>query len=130
MTAGVEAGSSIDVVAVARIARMIDKHGPRFLVRWFTAEEIAYCSATAEPHRHLAARLAAKGAVFKALHVADAGPVPWRQIEIAADDAGAPAVRLTGRLAEAAARAGRGPVRLAMTHGEQFATAVASVDEP
>ena len=117
-----------DIVSVARIARIVETRGPRFLNRWFTPAEIAYCSAMAEPNRHFAARLAAKEAVFKALHASPSGPVPWRHIEIAHDEVGAPAVRLSGAMAEAAERAGLGELRISLSHCDEFATAVAIAD--
>ena len=123
-----EAATSTDIVSVARIARIIETRGAHFLNRWFTPAEIAYCSAREQPGRHFAARLAAKEAVFKALHAPGSGPVPWRHIEIAHDEVGAPAVRLSGRLAETASRAGLGEIRVSLSHCDEFATAVAVVD--
>jgi holo-[acyl-carrier-protein] synthase len=84
---GTSAGT--DIVAIDRIAALVDSYGQRFLNRWFTAGEIEYCMAKAAPSRHLAARLAGKEAVVKALPPWD-GPLPWRSIEITNDARGAP----------------------------------------
>src|SRR5512142_2435004 len=97
--------AGIDLVPVARIAALVRGGGQRFLQRWFTAREIRYCLAKAEPSRHLAARFAAKEAVVKALPSWE-GPLAWRFIEIVNEADGAPVVRLSGAPAEAAARAG------------------------
>ena len=118
-----------DIVSVARIARIIETRGARFLNRWFTPAEIAYCSGMAHPNRHFAARLAAKEAVFKALPASPSGPVPWRCIEIVHDEHGAPAVRLFGPLAGVAEQAGLGPIHVSLSHCDDFATAVAIVED-
>ena len=54
---GVILGTGVDIVAVDRVARAVERHGDRFLRRVFTPGELAYC-ASSEAHR--AARLAAR----------------------------------------------------------------------
>ena len=117
-----------DIVSVARIAALVGRGGPRFLQRCFTPVEIHYCMAKAAPSRHLAARLAAKEAVVKALPPWD-GPLPWRFIEIVNDARGVPTVRLSGAPAEAAARAGigAGDISVSLSHCDSYATAIALV---
>ena len=61
----------VDVVDVARVERMLARHGDRALLRVLTEEERAYCQRMAVPARHVAARLAAKEAAYKALAVDD-----------------------------------------------------------
>jgi len=114
-----------DVVSVARIAALVDARGSAFLDRWFTPAEIDYCTAKAVPSRHLAARVAAKEAVSKALPVAWDGPLPWRSIEIVPGPRGAPTVALAGALQEAADRAGVREVKVSLSHSDEYATAVA-----
>ena len=70
-------GAGTDIVSVARMARLVRTGGDRFLHRWFTGAEIAYCTSMARPELHLAARMAAKEAVVKALHGPADGPVPY-----------------------------------------------------
>lgn len=122
-------GTGTDIVSVPRVARLIADHGARFVERWFTAEEIAYCSAKAQPSLHYAARLAAKEAVYKSLNRAGGEAVPWRSIEIGHDRLGVPDVRLSGTLLEGADRAGIGRIRVSLSHCAEFATAVAIADE-
>ena len=38
------AAAGTDIVAVARVAALIEAHGSRFLDRWFTAAEVASAS--------------------------------------------------------------------------------------
>lgn len=123
------AGAGTDIVSVARVARLIGDGGPRFLQRWFTRAEIAYCISKARPSLHFAGHLAAKEAVFKALHSSSEGPVPWQHIEIGHDAIGAPDVRLSGPVLEAATRKGVGQVRVSLSHCDEFATAVAIAEE-
>jgi holo-[acyl-carrier protein] synthase len=124
----VTVGAGTDIVSVGRITALIDDHGPRFLERWFTTDEIAYCSAKAKPQQHFAARLAAKEAVFKALPIQWDGPLPWQHIEISHDPHGRPIVRLSGAVLDSATRAGAGAIRVSLSHCDEYATAVAIVD--
>ena len=116
-----------DIVPVARIAALMAARGTVFLERWFTPCEISYCTAKAVPSRHFAARFAAKEAVLKALPVAWDGPLPWRSIEISNDPRGAPSVRLSGAIRQAAGRAGAGEIQVSLSHCAEYATAVATV---
>lgn len=78
-------GVGIDIVEVARIARLIRMRGEAFTGRWFTVEEVADCSAADRPEAAFAARLAAKEAVWKSLGLDGNRPVPWRSITIGSD---------------------------------------------
>ena len=120
-------GVGTDIIAVGRIAAMMQDRGMAFLERWFTAREIRYCSSKAVPSRHFAARFAAKEAVSKALPMAWDGPLPWRSIEIANDPRGAPSVSLSGAILDAATRAGVGEISVALSHCDEYATAIALV---
>lgn len=115
-----------DIVSVPRIAALVESRGAAFLDRWFTPAEVDYCTRKAEPSRHLAARIAAKEAVSKALPVAWDGPLPWRSIEIVSGpQGGRPSVRLSGELRAAADRAGVREVKVSLSHCDDYATAVA-----
>ena len=124
------AGVGTDIVAVPRIAALMQARGAAFLERWFTAHEIDYCSRKAVPSRHFAARLAAKEAVVKALPVAWDGPLPWRYIEIGNDQRGAPSVSLSGAILAAATEAGVDEIRVSLSHCNEYATAIALVVVP
>jgi holo-[acyl-carrier protein] synthase len=110
---------------VGRIAALMHDSGMTFLERWFTPREIDYCFSKAVPSRHFAARFAAKEAVVKALPVAWDGPLPWRYIEITNDPRGAPSVNLTGAFLDAATKAGVCEIRVSLSHGDEYATAIA-----
>jgi len=122
------AGTGTDIVAVRRIATLIERRGLLFLRRWFTADEIEYCNAKAKPSRHFAARFAAKEAVFKALPIRWDGPIPWRSIEISHPRQGFATARLSGSVLESATRAGVGVISVSLSHCDEYAMAMAVVD--
>lgn len=90
-----------DIVAVRRIANLIERPRSRFLQRCFTPAEIEYCSGKALPEVHFAGRWAAKEAVFKALQLSWTGPFSWKEIEIRPSKKGPPVVGLSEALGEA-----------------------------
>lgn len=116
-----------DIVAVGRIAALIGNGEGKFLRRWFTPQEIDYCSGKSVPSRHFAGRFAAKEAVVKALPMDWDGPLPWRSIEVISGPGGAPSVRLSGGFRDAAVRAGVNGIQVSVSHCDEYATAVAFV---
>ena len=56
------------------------------------------------------------------------GPLAWRCIEILPVAGDGPRVRLTGAVRETADRAGVGEIRVSLSHCDEYATAVATVD--
>jgi holo-[acyl-carrier protein] synthase len=110
-------GVGIDLLEIDRLERALERH-PRLAERVFTPGERAYAADRARPGRHLAARFAAKEAVVKALGLA--GGFGLREIEVLAGEP--PAVRLSGRAAEAAAGE---RVEISLTHSRDYAAAVA-----
>jgi holo-[acyl-carrier protein] synthase len=117
-------GHGIDLVSVARIAHMVEHHGDRFLERVFTEGERRYSEATRKRDERLAARFAAKEAVFKALGTGWAG-VGWTSVEIVNLPSGEPTVRLHGQAADLADRLGVTSWRLSLTHTADHAAASA-----
>jgi len=98
-------GIGTDLVEIARIERVLARHGTRFVRRCFTAGErrAAESGAAARvPAAHFAKRFAAKEACAKALgsgigSVAAGGPaVSWQDIEVVRRHGGAPALALSG----------------------------------
>lgn len=110
------AGVGIDLLEIDRLERALARH-PRLAERLFTEGEREYAAARARPARHLAARFAAKEAVIKALGLG--GGFGLSEIEVLAGEP--PSVRLSGRAAAAAA----GEIEISLTHGRDYAAAVA-----
>ena len=105
---------------------MLDRFGERALRRLLTAEELAYVTSMARPETHVAARIAAKEAVFKALQVLPgAEAVTWQHIEVVRAASGRPTVALHDLAAELARQHGPWTIHLSLSHAEQTAGAVA-----
>ncbi|MBI5930094.1 MAG: holo-ACP synthase [Chloroflexi bacterium] len=83
----------VDMLEVARVERAISRHGERFFERFFTPAERDYCGGA---YHRLAARIAAKEAVAKALGTG-IGDVKWVEIEVLADERRRPVLHLHGR---------------------------------
>ncbi len=119
-------GHGIDIVEVGRLRKLIERHGDRFLVRCFTAEEVAY--ARKRPQRfaeHLAARFAAKEAVMKVLGTGLRHGIGWCDIEVVRLPTGQPTLRLDGQAAAIAREMGIGRWHLSLSHISTHATASA-----
>ncbi len=118
------AGMGIDLVDIARVERMLDEKGERVLQRLFTEGEVSYAMARARPAMHLAARLAAKEAAFKALAGSDdARLIGWREVEVIARDGHSPTIILTGRADARARELGIQFLWLSLTHTDAVAAA-------
>jgi holo-[acyl-carrier protein] synthase len=118
-----------DLVAVGRVHRLLADR-PELAGRVFTDRELTYCTARrGRRSEHLAARFAAKEAVFKAL-----GGVPamsaWTDVEVVNRASGRPVLRLHGRAASAALhkRMRRAEVTLSHAAGLAIAHAVLVCD--
>ena len=118
----------IDMIAISRVQKVLDRHGQRFLQRVFTPEEAAFCRGRVP---ELAARFAAKEAVMKALGTGVRGVV-WRDIEVLPNRRGKPLVYLYGRGKERAERIGLQALDISLSHERDFAIAavVGVRDEP
>jgi len=116
----------IDLVAVPRVERLLARSGERAWERLLLPGERAYCESMAVPARHVAARLAAKEAVFKALQgTEDARGIGWREIEVVRDAHGRPSVELHGRAAARMREIGARTVLVSLTHTDDLAAAIA-----
>lgn len=122
---GTGARVGCDLHPVADVSASIARFGARYLSRVFTAAELAQCTGATRDER-LAARFAAKEAVFKVLRPARDIAVPWSSIEIVTDADGRPAVTLTGRAAALASRQGIEAIDVSMSHDAGVALAVAA----
>jgi len=117
-------GIGIDLVDIDRVERLIDAKGQRALRRLFTADEVEYALGRALPAQHLAARLAAKEAAFKALAGnALAKRIGWREIEVVRGEHG-PTLSLHGRASDRAAEIGVTSIWVSLTHSGTTAGAV------
>lgn len=118
-------GIGFDLVAIARVEQMLARKEQRALDRLFTAHEQEYALARARPAMHLAARLAAKEATFKALTGSDeAKLIGWKEAEVRRGSEGPPELHFSGRAAARAAELGVTRVHLTLSHTDDTAGAV------
>lgn len=113
----------IDIVDVPRFRALLARR-PSVVERLFTPAERAYAETRADPTERLAVRFAAKEAVMKALG-AGFGDVAFRDMEVVRAPGGRPGVRLGGRAAARARRAGVSGWHLSLSHSATTAVAVA-----
>jgi holo-[acyl-carrier protein] synthase len=120
-------GTGIDIVDVARIERLLERQGKKFLDRVFTKTEAKYCMARGKPAIHLAARFAAKEAVAKALGTGFARGVRMRDIETLAADKGPPRIKLHGGASKRLESLGAETVLISLSHTREYAVAHADI---
>src|SRR5436309_12826952 len=89
---GVNIAVGIDIIEVARVRKVYERHGERFLKRGFTEAEVLQCRGKAT---RLAGRFAGKEAISKAvgtgIHV-----LAWREVVVVQLRSGRATVRLHG----------------------------------
>ena len=111
--------TGVDIIEIARIKDVAERHGERFLKRVYTPGEVAYCRGRAP---QLASRFAAKEAVMKALGTGTTG-VGWRDIEVVRGRGGPPTIRLHGRALRRAETMGIDNLAVSLSHSREFAVA-------
>jgi holo-[acyl-carrier protein] synthase len=124
-------GVGVDLVEVSRARAMIADKGAQVFDRLLTTSEAEYCRSRPDPAEHVAVRLAAKEAVYKALQGSDeARGIGWRDIEVTRAPDGRPDVELSGLAAKRAKelRVKRVLLSLSHTHEAAIAIAVLSTD--
>ena len=113
-------GVGIDIVEKARIRKSIGRWGDRFLARVLTQREMNICQKKGDRIGSIAARIAAKEAVFKALGTGWAKGVIWQDVEILTGSRGEPQIRLYRKAKTLAKDAN---LHLSMSHERQCAIA-------
>jgi holo-[acyl-carrier protein] synthase len=124
-TCGLLLGIGTDIIEVERVRGVLERQGERFLHRVFTDEERAYCGSMAHPHKHYAARFAAKEAVSKCFGTGIGSELGWRSISIHHGERHQPLVRLDEGGHELLQRMGATHVLVSLSHTETVAMAVA-----
>ena len=124
---GVLISLGADLIEVERVRGVLERQGPRFLERVFTDEERAYCSRMAHPHKHYAARFAAKEAVSKCFTTGIGAEIGWRSVSIYHGARNQPLVRLDDKAQALLAQIGATHVLVTLSHTESHAMAVAAM---
>jgi holo-[acyl-carrier protein] synthase len=124
---GILVGLGADVIEVERIRGVLERQGERFLARVFTDEEREYCFKMAHPHKHLAARFAAKEAVSKSFTTGIGAELGWRSVSVYHGSRNEPLVRLDSKGEALLKAVGATHVMLTLSHTETVAMAVAAL---
>ena len=118
-------GVGLDLVDIERVQRLVNAKGDRVLRRLFTEAEVRYASVRTHPARHLAARIAAKEAAFKALAGTDeARGIGWRELEVVLLPGGQPALEFHGVARRRAAELHIARIWLTLSHSDSTAAAM------
>jgi len=121
---GAPAGIGTDIIEISRIREAVERGGRRFLERVFTEGEIAFCEGRRDRYACLAARFAAKEAVFKALGNGLAG-CRWVDVEVCRTGGDRPRILLHGAAARLARENGIASVLISLSHNREHAVAFA-----
>ena len=124
---GILVGLGADIIEVERIRGVISRHGEKFLDRILTEEEKAYCSSMGAPHKHIAARFAAKEAVSKCFTTGIGAEFGWKSASVYHGSRHEPLVRLDAQGSALLAHVGATHVLLTLSHTETYAMAVAAL---
>lgn len=109
--------TGVDMIEIARLERGLARHGDRFLHRFFTEQEIAYCNGRIPS---LAGRFAIKEAVGKALGTG-IGDINWTDVEVICDGRGKPELHLHNRASALAASKGWATWDISLSHTDTHA---------
>ncbi len=120
-------GLGCDYIEVARIQGVMERQGTRFINRVFTEEERQYCLGRPHPHKHFAARFAAKEAISKCFTTGIGAELGWQSMSIYHGLRHEPLVRLDEKAEELIRRLGGTCVRVSLSHSETAAMAVAAL---
>jgi holo-[acyl-carrier protein] synthase len=124
---GILVGLGADVIEVERIRGVLERQGERFLQRVFTEEERAYCSGMKYPHKHYAARFAAKEAVSKCFSTGIGAELGWKSVSIYHGERHQPLVRLDAQGEALLRQVGATHVQVSLSHTDTVAMAVAAL---
>jgi holo-[acyl-carrier protein] synthase len=109
----------VDVIEIARVRAVLERHPERFLDRVYTRGEVQHCRGRIA---ELAARFAAKEAVMKALGTGVRG-IGWREIEVLPNRRGNPLVLLHGNARRRADALGLSTIDISLSHSRDYAVA-------
>ncbi len=113
----------IDLVEVERVRTLCERWGKRFEDRIFTPRELKYCNRKRSRIQSLAARFAAKEAVFKSLGTGWNFGMHWKEIEVLNDRHGKPDVHLHGTVLAYAMSRNFVQAQVSLSHTQNYAIA-------
>lgn len=118
-------GIGIDIIEIERIKKSIDTYGDSFLNKIYTQNELDYCLAKNNKYQHLAARFAAKEAIYKALASGWEKDATWKSMEIFNEPNGLPIVNFYGKLKDFISD--DKDIKISLSHSDHYVTCVAII---
>ncbi|MEO8398459.1 MAG: holo-ACP synthase [Ignavibacteriaceae bacterium] len=118
-------GLGIDIIEIERIKKSIERFGDKFLRKIYTKNELDYSLSKLNKYQHLAARFAAKEAVYKALESGWKKGTTWQNIEIFNEPSGLPYVKLNGSLDSFLSKDKN--VKISISHSKDYVACVAII---
>lgn len=116
--------TGIDLIETERIKKALNRWGENFLKRIFTSRERNYVKNKKFYYENLAARFAAKEAVFKAIGNLK---LNWQDIEILNNGKGKPMVFLSKKAKRLTEKEKIKEIRVSLAHTRNYAVAQAVV---
>jgi holo-[acyl-carrier protein] synthase len=123
-------GLGIDVIEIHRIEETVRRYGEKFLSRIFTKNERELCLSRKDAASCLAARFAAKEALYKALAAFhnDDFLLPFHDVEISKDDSGKPFFVFHDKALQTIKAIKLENIHLSITHSRIFAAAIVIIE--
>ena len=118
-------GIGIDIIEIERIKNSIERFGNSFLNKIYTQNELDYCLAKNNKYQHLAARFAAKEAIYKAVATGWEKDSTWKSMEITNEPNGLPVVTFFGKLKEFLSD--DKDIKISISHSDNYVTCVAII---
>jgi len=122
-------GVGIDNVQSKRMKEILLKWADRVEDRVFDERELEYSKSKGETHLHLAARFAAKEALFKALGKGLSEGMTWTDVKVVNDEVGKPHLELRRKAKEIADQMGVVTIHVSLTHTDDCAAAVVILEK-
>ncbi|MBN1464680.1 holo-ACP synthase [candidate division KSB1 bacterium] len=116
----------IDIVDIERMTQMIHRWGDKFLCKILTPREYAYCHDKFGQAASVAARFAAKEALYKALPADLQAGTGWLDVEVVNDASGRPRLNCFGKIAQLQERF---VVHVSISHSKVSAVAMVLLEQ-
>lgn len=118
-------GIGIDIIEIDRIKESVDTYEDHFLNKVYTGNELKYCLSKKNKYQHLAARFAAKEAIYKAISSNWDSELSWHDMEIINAPNGMPEVKFKGSLEKFLSN--EKSLKISMSHSRDYVACVAIV---
>ncbi len=117
-------GVGIDLVQRARIEKILERWGNRFMERVFTVIERETCCRRKNPAPCFSMRFAAKEAFVKALGLGMRAPLSWLDVEVRTTEMGKPEIHLSRKVQEFCESRGIRAWHVSLTDDGEYGAAV------